>query len=267
MELSVVIRCKDDERVFDCINSIDEDVEIIVVLNENDIFKHKLEQMGVSCCVSPPENLSTVSNIGFLAAKADKVIITDSDTIFYPGCIKKMDDALNDHKVVRAKLLFRSCKDIRFSDIVSEARDFVNSLPLVYTPGIAVRKDILPEVGGFLFNENVPFAVDADLNYRINKAGLDVSFLSDAIIQHDCEVLKHDLKAARRIGRGCRKSAESLGKYYNNSDENAIGKYLKGVKTRHYPDLIRDKGIKVFLYQIVWDFNFYFGYNCQRLGL
>lgn len=267
MELSVVIRCKDDERVFDCIESVDEDVEIIVVLNQNDTLKDRLEQMGIVCCVSPPGNLSTVSNIGFSAARNDKVIITDSDTIFNSGSIEKMNDSLNNYKVVRAKLKFKSCNSIPFSKIISEARDFVNSLPLVYTPGIGVRRDILPEIGGFLFNENVPFAVDADLNYRINEIDLDVKFLNDAVIQHDSEGIKHDLKAAIRIGRGCRRSAETLGTIYLHTNVRSIGKYLKGVKLHHYPLIIKNKGFKVLLYQIIWDSHFYIGYNCQRIKL
>lgn len=266
MDISVVIRCKDDERVFECIESIDEDAKIIVVLNQNDTLKHKLEKKGVSCYISPPGNLSIVSNIGFLAAETNKVVITDSDTVFYPGCIRTIYEALDNNKVVRAKLLFKSSTDISYSKLVSEARDFVNSLPLVYTPGIGVKKDILSDIGGFLFNEHVPFAVDADLNYRIKEAGLDVAFLSDAIVQHDCEGSKHDLKAALRIGRGCRISAETLGKLYTSTSVNCIGRYLKGVKLQHYPILIKEKGVKVFLYQIIWDSHFYFGYNCQRLG-
>ncbi len=267
MKLSVIIRCKEDKRVFDCIESIDQDVAIIVVLGENDSLKNQLEQMNISCYVSPPGNLSLVSNIGFLAAKTEKVIITDSDTVFYPGCIRKINEALDKYKVARAKLIFKSCKKVILSKQVSEARNFVNSLPVVYTPGVGLRKDILPDVGGFLFNENVPFAVDADLDYRIKMACLDIAFLNDALVQHDCEKLKHDLKAARRIGRGCRKSAETLGHIYVNTNVNSIGKYMKGVKTRHYPSIIKDKGISVFLYQLIWDCNFYFGYNCQRLKL
>jgi hypothetical protein len=266
MEMSVVIRCKDDERVFECIKSIDEDVKLIVVLNQNANLKQKLEKIGVSCYVSPPGNLSIVSNIGFSAAETNKVIITDSDTLFYPGCIRAIHEALDNYKIVRAKLTFKSSNCIPYSNLVSEARDFVNSLPLVYTPGIGVRKDILPEIGGFLFNDHVPFAVDADLNYRVKEAGINVAFLSDAIIQHDCEGMKHDLRAATRIGRGCRTSAETLGKLYTNTSVSSIGKYLKGVKLHHYPFLIKEKGIKVFLYQIVWDSYFYFGYNCQRMG-
>lgn len=266
MEMSIVVRCKDDERVFECIKSIDENVKLIVVLNQNDDLKERLESIGVSCYVSPPGNLSIVSNIGFSAAGTNKVIITDSDTLFYPGCIRTIYEALDNYEVVRAKLMFKSSSCIPYSTLVSEARDFVNSLPHVYTPGIGVRKDIIPKIGGFLFNEHVPFAVDADLNYRIKEAGIDVAFLTDAIIQHDCERVKHDLKAALRIGRGCRTSAETLGDLYTDTNVRSISRCLKGVKLHHYPILIKEKGIKVFLYQIVWDFYYYIGYTCQYIG-
>ncbi|MCQ1537139.1 hypothetical protein FTO70_15945 [Methanosarcina sp. KYL-1] len=265
MGISIVIRCKDDERVFRCIDSIDEKAEIIVVLNHNPDLQKRLEQKGIICCISPPSNLSIVSNIGFFASTTGKVIITDSDTVFLTGCINKINKALDNHKVARARLTFDVNNELPFSKVVAEARDYVNSLPLVYTPGIGVRKDLVRDIGNFLFNENVPFAVDADLDYRIKKAGIDVLFLQDALIQHSAEGIKHDIKAALRIGSGCRVSAETLSRIFNGSNPDMIGKHLKGVKFSHFPDLIRKKGIVVFLYQIIWDIHFYIGYNSQRV--
>ena len=45
-EATVVIRCKDDERVFDCIKSIDESVETIVVMNPNEDLERLWEKSG-----------------------------------------------------------------------------------------------------------------------------------------------------------------------------------------------------------------------------
>jgi len=261
MDMSIVIRCWDDERVFKCVDSIDEDVEVIVSTSENPKFQGKLAARGINYCLVPRGNLSIVSNVGFAATKYNKVLITDSDTTFEKGCIRKMHDALDEHRVVRAKLRFKHRADMPFSRIVAEARDFVNSLPVVYTPGIAVRKDILPDIGGFLFNDPVPFAVDADLNYRIRKARISVRYLDDAVIYHDAESLRHDINAAFRIGRGCMVSAVHLSGHDGSGGQRPriIARELKGVKPQHFREILHKRGLPILSYQLLWDLLFYGG--------
>src|SRR5271157_3975101 len=140
MDLTVVIRCGDDYRVFNCIDSIDEDVEIIVSTSENAALEAALSNKGIKYCLSPRKNLSLTSNVGFVNATYDKVFITDSDTLFEPGCLRKIFDALDTFKVARAKIRFPIDPLVPWSRVVAEARDFVNSLPLVYTPGVGVRR-------------------------------------------------------------------------------------------------------------------------------
>lgn len=263
MDLSVVIRCGDDERVFECIQSIDEDVEIIVSTSENPLFQSKLESKGIKYCLTPKRNLSKVSNIGVKNATYEKVIITDSDTVFEKGCIKEINLALEEYGVVRAKLKFLSSKDKRFSSIVAEARDYVNSLPLVFTPGIGIKKEIANEIGGFLFNDPVPYAVDADLDYRIKNANISVKYLDNAVLYHDVESIRHDMKAAYRIGIGCMTSAIFLSKKIHGQQKHPrkIVKELKAVKKNHMADVVRKKGTIVFTYQILWDILFNLGKN------
>lgn len=259
IKASVVIRCKDDEHVFECIESIDNDVEVIVVMNKNDNLQKRLESIGVICKISPPGNLSIVSNIGFDYASTDKIIITDSDTVFSPNCIQSMIDGLNEFDVVRSPLFFK--KSTKFlSRELAEARDYVNSLPVVYTPGIAVSRKLPEKIKGFLFDNAIPFAVDANLNFRIQQENIPVLYLKDVWITHRDESVKHDLKAARRIGSGCRDSSRRLVKLYPNYSEKWIGHSLKGVRKYHYCDIIRTKGLRVFFYQLLWDTLFYRGY-------
>ncbi|MFQ6060013.1 MAG: glycosyltransferase family 2 protein [Thermoplasmata archaeon] len=266
LDLTVVIRCGDDERVFRCIESIDETVEIIVSASENPVLQAKLEERGIEYCLTPRFNLSVTSNMGFEKATHDKVLITDSDTWFESNCIKRVYDALEDFKVARTRLVFDHGADVPFSRLVSEARDYVNSLPVVYTPGIGIRADLVPDIGGFLFNDPVPYAVDADLNYRIQKAGIPVKFLSDAIIHHDVVGVWQDLKAATRIGLGCMVSAQLLsGHHISGASACSTVRELKGVKPRHLMDVAKSKGIGVFLYQLLWDLHFYTGRNFQWL--
>ena len=262
VDISVVIRCGDDNRVFKCIDSIDEDVEIIVSLSENPMLEKKLANKGIKYCLSPRKNLSKTSNIGFESASYEKVIITDSDTVFETGCIKKLYDSLDNYKIACAGIKFLVDPQVPFSNIVAESRDYVNSLPLFFTPGIALKKDVLSEIGGFLFDNHVPYAVDANLDYRVTKADLQVAWLNnEAYICHAPETIKHDLKAAFRIGMGCRVGVKRLRSFEQYSD--AKWNALKGVKFTSIIDVFKEKGALVGFYQLLWDFFYIAGYINQ----
>ncbi|ADN36113.1 glycosyl transferase family 2 [Methanolacinia petrolearia DSM 11571] len=228
-------------------------------MNENPELQERLKKDGVICCISPPGNLSIVSNIGFEAATSDKVIITDSDTVFGEKCIKEMIKGLDSYDIVRATLRFRKNSEL-LSREIAEARDYVNSLPVVYTPGIGVTKRLPSKIKGFLFDNGVPFAVDANLNYRAQKENLSVLYLNSVWIEHSAEDIRHDLHAAKRIGAGCRQSTYNLNELYPQESRKKIRKSLKGVKLMHYPDLLRKKGLRVLIYQVFWDLNYYAGY-------
>ena len=264
MDISIIIRCGDDNRVFNCIESIDEQVEVIVSLSDNPKLETELKNKGIKFCLSPRKNLSMTSNIGFELASHEKIIITDSDTVFESGCVKKLYEALDNYNVACAGIKFLADPQIPFSNIVAESRDYVNSLPLFFTPGIALKKDVLSEIGGFLFDDYVPYAVDANLDYRVKKADLQVAWLNnEAYICHAPETIKHDLKAAFRIGMGCRVGVERLRSFeqYSDTKWNA----LKGVKINSIIDVFQKKGVSVGFYQLLWDLFYFGGYNCQTL--
>ena len=267
MDMSIVIRCDDDERVFQCVDSVGEDVEIVVSTSGGPEFLERLSSAGITYCQTPRGNLSIVSNLGFARTRHDRVLITDSDTTFGKGCVREMYHALDAHKVARSRIVFRRSGAQPFSGIIAEARDYVNSLPLIYTPGIAVRKDILPDIGGFLFNEPVPYAVDADLNYRIKRAKLAVGYPRKAVLYHDAESLWHDARAAHRIGRGCMISAISLSAHCRSDGKRPrdIARELKGVKPSQLKNVLSTKGPSVFCYQIFWDSLFYAGMTREYL--
>jgi hypothetical protein len=264
MEVSVVIRCSDDPRVFDCIESIDENVDIVVALSSGDALKMKLDEKGIRYCVTPSGNLSLVSNMGIDRAKFQKVILTDSDTTFEPGCISEIDRCLNQVPIVSVKINFQFDSRNITTKIVAAARDYVNSLPLVYTPGIGFRKDIIDKIGGFLFNWPVQFAVDADLDYRLKEVKIPIKFIKQVGISHSPETLTHDLKAAYRIGKGCATSYLSLKNY--SQFEDVKWNSLKGVKFKNLPQIAVDKGIVTAFYQVVWDLLYWMGYINKRFS-
>lgn len=261
MDLSVVIRCCDDYRVFDCIKSIDEDVEIIVSMCKNQQLSSKFQSLGIKYCIVPAGNLSITSNKGIKLASHNKIILTDSDTIFSKHAIKNVYYYLDDYDIVDLRIFFNYSRSVPFSKVVAEARDYVNSLPVLFTPGIGFTKNSIPKIGGFFYNKYVPFAVDAELNHRYRTFGLRVKKVNDASISHVPEKLKHDLHAAKRIGGGCKIGQIILKNYYEKEHLTPKTKIsLKAVKLSMYPDIFIKKGLKTLFYQVLWDFMFYLGY-------
>ncbi len=260
--LSVVIRCGNDLNVLDCISSIDVDSEIIVSFTGTPEVAERIRETGAICVEVEGGNLSIASNVGFEKATSDYVVITDSDTVFEPGTLEQLRMALSKYSVARAKIRFLNPSNRIITGLIASARDYVNSLKLVYTPGIAVRKGLLKELEGVLFNDIVPFAVDADLDFRIKQAGIPVAFLENSFIQHSVVSLRHDLRAAYRIGKGC---AKSIMFWNTNGNKGKIpATALKGVQPRFLPDLLRKKGFPVLFYQCIWDLFYWTGYIVQR---
>lgn len=260
--ISIVIRCGNDPSVLRCIASVDAEAEIVVSFTGSPELAGLIRGTGSRCVLAPRGNLSQVSNAGFRATQGEQVIITDSDTEFEPGCIDNLRQALETKMVARARLRFMTDGVGFGSRVVAAARDYVNSLPVVYTPGVALRRDLLPHVGGILFNDPVPYAVDADLDFRIKRGNVPVAFVPDAWVRHAPIPLPHDVRAAYRIGRGCRVSID----HWNR--DGRFGQLpadaLKAVRPEHLPDLVRRKGIATLAYQTVWDSAYWLGYRRQK---
>ena len=265
-DITVVIRCKSDDRVFDCIRTVGDDAEVMVSVSPDEVFEDELTSRGIPYCVSGAGNLSVTSNAGIAASRTEKVVVTDSDTLFGEGTVTAMSEALDDFQVCRARLLFETSRDIRLSGPVSNAREFVNSKRLAFTPGLGMRKTVGGMVGGRIFDEASPFAVDANLNYRLNRAGIEVCYL-DRTITHRAEDVRHDLRAARRIGDGVVRGSESLYGFYGGAvDRGEIRRSLKAVHFRDYPQILRRYGVPTMLYQALWDASFYLGEAGAMVG-
>ncbi|MBD3213271.1 MAG: hypothetical protein GF311_11745 [Candidatus Lokiarchaeota archaeon] len=262
LPLSIVIRCSNDFRLFDCINSIDENVEIIVSLTKNDKIQERLEKLGIKYFIAPKGNLSITSNLGVNNSQYEKVVITDSDTIFEKGSILKIYFELEKYDIVRANVIFRINPKNFFSIIVAKAREYVYEKKLAFTPGLGINKSIVEKIHGFFFNPPVPWAVDADLNFRAKKESISIKFLEKARIYHTPIELKHDLKAAFRIGIGVCVGAQKLSELYPNLEN--IKNSLKAVNKNEYFNIFKKKSILVLFYQVIWDIFFEIGYIVQE---
>lgn len=260
IKLSLIIRCCNDWRIFECIRSIDENIEVIVSICHGKKIIEKLRKLQIKYVISPHGNLSTTSNNGLKLTSFEKIIITDSDTKFKKTAIRRVYDALDEYDFVSMRIDFEF--NSAFSKLVAKARQYVNSKPVIFTPGIGFRKSSIEKIGGYLFDPKVPFAVDAELTFRIKYYKLKYTLLNEAEISHNSELLRHDLKAAYRIGKGCKKGETILRSIYatNSSYHNFTNYNLKAVRFNDYTQITKSYGFGVLLYQIVWDFLFYIGY-------
>ena len=88
----VIVTFKSDEKVINCLNSISDDIPIIIVENSNNkIFKNKIENSyhNVECILSGQNNgYSIANNIGLTHVKTKYALVLNPDTILGKDAIK-----------------------------------------------------------------------------------------------------------------------------------------------------------------------------------
>jgi glycosyltransferase involved in cell wall biosynthesis len=202
VDLSVIIPCHNSVGVFDCIASIDEQVEIIVVLTPNPVLEAAVRQLGVKVVSGPVMQMGVSRTLGIEAATHDRFIMMDADSRFGPGSIRRLYDALDTHKVARANSVYQA-EDTWISGIIARVRDFINNhdRPL-WTPGLALRRDLATAIGGYFFDRRIFWTEDDEMYFRIREAGVEAAYVSDAHIYLSPIPLRHELRSNFKYGRG-----------------------------------------------------------------
>ncbi len=202
--ISVLIRCSDDYRVLDCIASIKSTSPrspIIVSMTPNKRLQKSVISTGVNCCVVPRYNAAITNNKGIELVKTKKVIITDADTVFEKRTINLLDRALEKYDVVKLRLIFRSGINSTYFSPVANLRTFFNDNDQkMYIPGLAFNLNIKNRIGGYYFDEQIPWGEDSDFSDRVKKAGLKTKVIEKAILYHPSVDMSHDLADALLIG-------------------------------------------------------------------
>ncbi len=90
----IIVTLKSEDVIYDCIESIDRDIPIIVVENSNNYdFKKKLESKynNVKCIVTNKNlGMGSANNIGIRFASTDYVYILNPDTILEKNTLKNL---------------------------------------------------------------------------------------------------------------------------------------------------------------------------------
>lgn len=251
LPLSIIIPCADDIRIKDCIESIDVNVEIVVVLNgATKEVKEIARAHKVTQVLLKERNLAKALNVGIKRAKNARVILIDSDCIFHKGAIEKIYKALKSNFVAKGKVIFES--NGFFSKIVAETRDYVYyNPPKPYNPFLGIRKDVNKLIGGHYFDEHIHWTEDADLSSRLTRSGVKVKYVFSARVYHPPLTLKYDLRSAFRYGIG-KRIRVLKGK------TQGVGTHFQNI-----PDLISKKGAWSGVYYFFWNISFTLGYLYQ----
>lgn len=253
--ITIIIRCSDDERLFRCLRSIDKRVEVVVSLTPNLKIENKIKKMGLKYCLTPKGNLSITTNAGLKLVKNKKFIVMDSDSFFKKGAVRQIDEALDKALVVKPKVIFLHRKSNPFSKLIAEGRDFEYSQkPKAYSPGLGLRKELKERVGGYFYHPHIRWTDDGDLNRRIEEAKIPVYYLPKAIIYHDPISLKKDLQSAFKYGVSTMEGLKTVGK-------------TKSVNfPKYFGQVYQKKGFVVAVYMIFWRFLFLLGMLFEKRG-
>lgn len=209
-DVSVVISCSDDYRVFRTIESVDCDAEIVCTITPNSKIQDRLDKLHIRYCLTPKGNHSDTVNAGIKLSSEQKLILIDSDCVFAPGTLNHMVEALDSYEVVNAKVEFlrrdwitgltSQCREFDYFDGFPDYKLFG---PPIFRPGIGFRKSIVNKLGHW-FDPRIPWTEDAELTYRIHRSGISIFHSQYAIVQHEPVNISHHLKAYFLYGKGDR---------------------------------------------------------------
>lgn len=217
LDLSIVIRCGRDKRGLErCLDSVDENVEIVVSVANDAPFLRDVEESGYKLAPHTYGNWSLATQTGIDWATNNDVIIMDADSVFGERSIGIINQALKDgHLLVQPRVVFLTDGSY-VSRLISTARTFENRRePKSYSPGLGLKIEELTErigIEGKIYNLSVAYGDDGDLDQRRRKAGIEVFVAENALIYHNPIRLEHELRTSYRFGVGERQA--QVGKPY-----------------------------------------------------
>lgn len=203
-DISIVIRCSSDKRIYDCLKSIDVRVgEVLVVLNyPTPEVENIVKSFNCRVVRFDSHILSALQNKGIEAARFEKILLMDSDCIFGPGTIDKMTMALDKHKVVRGRLVYIERRSV-VPDVIQRLRNVMGAcMDIAHTPLLGIRKSIKNDIGGYYFDESILWSDDYEVHLRLVEAGVEIHGIPNAIAFNQRNSLWRELRGATQYGIG-----------------------------------------------------------------
>jgi uncharacterized protein YbdZ (MbtH family) len=203
---SVVIALKDDLRIMRCLDSVDEQVEIVLALNGTPkevrelVEAHPLHPVITE--IPETGNLGAAYNAGIEAASRRYVLLMDSDCVFALGTIRRMAAAVSRYPVVKGQVVYGIAKGL-MSRIIARIRefdegDYISAL----SPPLLYDRELKNQIGGHHFNPLIHWCEDREFDFRLQMANIPVWYEPSAEIHHDAQIGAQDLRSYWRYGIG-----------------------------------------------------------------
>ncbi|MBI4018751.1 MAG: glycosyltransferase family 2 protein [Candidatus Aenigmarchaeota archaeon] len=253
MDISIIIPVANDLRLRDCLQSIDEDVEVIVSMNgPTPDIKRIVKESGRDSCELAERNLGAALDEGIHAASNERVLLIDSDCTFNPGTIRMLYEGLEGYKLAKGRVLFQT-KGYP-SHVIARAREYTTSDRITaYKPPLAMRRSIKSDIGGYLYDRDIHWVEDAEFDRRVQINDIPINYIVEATINHPPLTPCTDLRSAWRYGVGKRIGVEKnlmkgLGAFYDKEI-----------------DIASKKGLDVAAYMLAWNSAYTLGWVSQAL--
>lgn len=268
-ECSIAIKCADDLLIERCIDSVDDPtVAINVVATPSHRIQTLLEAREIPYTLTDYGNIAKSAQLSVEEAEHDNVIVMDSDAYFAPGAIKLLRNALETNAMAKPRLEFHST-GTRIFRLIAESRTRYNSVPTLATnPGLALRRNEIARRCGYVFNPQIRWTEDADLNYRMQRDDVPLTYVSEAVVHHDSVSLGHELRCAFLYGVGKRLSIENTpGRIPDEEFPAVIRAIAKGGTLKKALKNVGEYGLDGAMLAAAWRTLYLTGYHAQkRLG-
>jgi hypothetical protein len=206
LDVSIVIALKDDTRIFDCIASVDENVEIVLALNGTPpAMKRDLEaHPGRPLIVEIPDvgNLGAAYNGGIEVASGRYLLLMDSDCLFGAGTIRAMHRLVVRYPVVKGQVVYETVPGL-LSTLIARIRefdegDYVSAL----SPPLLFDRTLVDKIGGYYFDPLIHWCEDREFDFRLQLADIPVLYEPAAEIFHGAQAGAQNLRSYWRYGIG-----------------------------------------------------------------
>lgn len=255
-QTSVIIPVKDDVRVTACIDSIDEEVEVVLALNGASPEVKEISRTHprglVSVEIAEP-NLGAAYNAGAEMASGRYLLFMDSDCLFAPGTIRALVREVVQHPVAKGRVKF-AAGDSALSRIVQNSRTFqIADHVNAYSPPLIYDRTIIPAMGGYHYSSLIHWEEDREFDFRLQLAGLSVVYLPDAVVHHAAQDGVSDLRSGFRYGLG-EGIGQELGLFITPS---LLWRLWNDVTS--IAQVARRKGLKTAAYRTAWLMSYHLG--------
>jgi glycosyltransferase involved in cell wall biosynthesis len=205
-----VIPVKKDEFIYRAIESVPEDVEIVVGLSNSpeEFINSLIKKYGsrIKLAYSSKDGMPVALNLAVEHASNESIIVLDSDC-YIPSIstIEAYDSYLQEYNFVRGITLME--RNSYWSRIAAKGTEAMNKRfsikPRLFGPSIAFRKTAYQSYGGY--DEKMVYgSCDHEFCLRIEKNKEIVGFAEKAAILHKPLTLKVDFKSHYGYGLGMR---------------------------------------------------------------